>query len=149
MDRYIIVVPNILEVYSKLWKSPFICLWLVTAVVFTILRLILRKILIVGQTGEKQPKMVERIFFDTLGRLLGAPSSSKLKLHRSESVLLLFLALLYFIATTFYSGFLFGHLLNGEQIPSINSIRKLNESKMPILFTHARDKNGSLLFYSQ
>lgn len=119
---------------ALLWKSPLISLWVLTAATFTILRLILRRIVANIIAANKQPMNVGAIFFETLGRSFGTLSGSDVKLHRSESVLLLVLSVFCFLATTFCSGFLFGHLLNDEQKPLINSLHELNQSKITIYY---------------
>lgn len=115
--------------------------WVLTSAAFTILRLLLRHIVKNLLGADVKSSEVGTIYFDTLGRSFGTLSSSSLKFHRSESVVLLLLSLFCFIASIFCSGFLFGHLINDEQTPLINSLHELNDSDIPIFFTYALNRN--------
>lgn len=72
-----------------------------------------------------------KIFFDSLGLLIGTSSGSKV-FSRPERLLTLWLSIFAVLTSLLFSGFLFQQIAGSSKASSINNLKDLEKTKLPL-----------------
>lgn len=127
--KYVVVVPRTLETASMDWqsviRSPLFCVWSTMIFLFTALRKLLQHF--AGPTDT-----ISDIFFDTFAMSFGMAGHRRIH-NRPERILLTFLYFVAMLAGIICSGMLFNQFTMAQGKASINTLKELEASKLPIM----------------
>lgn len=127
IDKFIIVVPNLLERKSILiWsiiQMPLISVWALGILFFSTCRKIIRTIL------KTRNNHFSAILLNTFGLSFGTAGETKStsQISSSEHLLLWFLSIFAMFASILFSGMLFLEFSTSTLVPSINSLEDLGK----------------------
>lgn len=126
-EAYILIVPKHLKSHLQLmnlFKSPLFSVWGVLIVTVSLIRLCLARL-------TKSVIKVGDVFMDTFGLSFGKSTELKIS-NASENVLVWFFCLSTMLAGMILSTYLFQGFALNHEVPTINSLQDLKQSKLQI-----------------
>lgn len=125
--EYVFLVPKSFKEENALWgkllNSPLFTVWASATAVFTIGRILVRKVLIVRFTDNTSRNDLIYILFNTFGLSFGTTSAHGVH-SRAELILILFVSLFNVLAGVLCASFLFGQFAITNYVPFINSFEE-------------------------
>lgn len=118
---------------DKLLKSPLLTVWASAIVAFSIIRILVRQLLLFKFTDNPSHNSFLYILFNTFGLSFGATSANGLN-SRAEMILVLFVSLFSMLAGIVCAGFLFEQLTITRSVQAINSFQDLMQHEELELF---------------
>lgn len=120
-----------MKINSNLWEmvreSPLMNVWLLTILLITITRILIRKWTNVNVHDSM------KILLHTFGMSFGVDSSNQSVFCRAEKIVVLFLSIFAMLASIFCSGYLFQQYTSDMSIPLIQTLNDVNKSDLKIL----------------
>lgn len=128
-DRTVVIVPNnnisTLFLLQNIVRSTIFIIWIGISLTFMLLRKLFQNI-------TKSPYMpMVKIFFDSLGLLIGTASGSKV-FNRPERILTLWLSIFAVLTSLLFSGFLFQQMAGSSKASTINNLKDLEKTKLKL-----------------
>lgn len=124
MVKYVMIVPNIqgykIKTMGALLKSPLITVWAISILLFSLMRLLIRKI----KKQIQNCNSLVYIVFNTFGLLFATTSVTDVN-ERSERMLTVFISFYSLLSSIGCSSFLFTQLTFGFDFPLINTVADL------------------------
>lgn len=135
--EYVILVPKKLKKEEalgyQLLNSPLFTVWASATAVFSISRILVRKLLSVRSTDTTSRNDLVYILFNTFGLSFGTTTAHGVH-SRAELILVLFVSLFNVLAGVLCAGFLFEQLANTNYVPIINSFEDFfNQSELRLI----------------
>lgn len=130
------VVPNIQRSQTQILKiisSPFIPIWTMTFLPFTIFRIILEKV----TPAPKIERSVGQLTFHTFELLIGAGNNRNVQ-KLSERVLVWFISMIGLLEGNLLIGQLFSDYSAHSYTPTINTISDLQQSSLSVQISDVR-----------
>lgn len=113
-----------IAISDKLLKSPLLTVWASAIVVFTVARILVRRILLFRYTDKTTHNDYFYILMNTFGLSFGTTSAYRLH-SRAEMIIAIFISLFCVLAGIFCAGFLFEQLTVSNPKQVINSFKDL------------------------
>lgn len=127
---YVIIVPNDRNeqstVSNELLSSPLFKVWASSIILFTVMRIMIRKLYPERDIQHTSQNALIYIFFNTFGLSFGTTSAHGAS-NLTEKIVVLFVSIFCILSGIFCTGFLLVKMTSSKNVPKINSIAELME----------------------